>query len=289
LHSENGYNMGSAVRKSDSGTWRVPPHAESVLRQPASMMPLATHSMASYAIRAMRLEHGPAAIDLMRGLLQWDTAPSAMAVQMAEVAALVPRHALSAALSGGVRILGAIGMPYGDAANARNWTSAMKQAGVDLDAPVGRGILEGREGWPPLVLLAKAGDYTFVQALIAEGAYLEARGKDGMTPFLAACASGHRNVVDLLHELGADVQARDSLSCNGMHLALNASKTMADAIDVLETLKGFVDPTQEDFHGQTPLDMLNDMEVGEGYGREDIEERVREILSAGPPAPVRKR
>jgi ankyrin repeat protein len=132
-------------------------------------------------------------------------------------------------------------------------------------------------GRPPLVAVAGEGDETFVRALHAEGASLVACDADGRTAFLAAC-SGKPNVVSLLRSMGADVGARDGHGMNGMHVALKASRTMADALPVLEDLNGVIDTTQEDDLGRTPLDMLGDMEVGEDHGYDDIELRVREIL-----------
>jgi len=60
-----------------------------------------------------------------------------------------------------------------------------------------------------LIRAAMAGDLATVQAIIAEGARVNAKSKDGWTALMAASANGHRAVVQALLAQGADVNAKD--------------------------------------------------------------------------------
>ena len=57
---------------------------------------------------------------------------------------------------------------------------------------------------------ALVGDMEWCKRLLREGADIEQRGRGfGMTPVMAAAASGHLSVVQLLVENGAKINVRD--------------------------------------------------------------------------------
>ncbi|GAA6077549.1 unconventional myosin-XVI-like, partial [Tachysurus ichikawai] len=58
-----------------------------------------------------------------------------------------------------------------------------------------------------------------VRQLVSSGANVNQRNEDGVTLLHIACASGYREVVDLLLENGADVQATDNSYWTPLHLA----------------------------------------------------------------------
>ena len=55
---------------------------------------------------------------------------------------------------------------------------------------------------------AFTGRMEVVELLIANGANVNAKDKDGGTPLLHATLSGHREIVELLISKGADVNAK---------------------------------------------------------------------------------
>lgn len=60
-----------------------------------------------------------------------------------------------------------------------------------------------------LILAAEAGNVKEVSRLLADGADVNAKGKDDDTPLYAAAYWGHKGVAELLIAKGADVNAVD--------------------------------------------------------------------------------
>src|SRR6266581_2879248 len=69
---------------------------------------------------------------------------------------------------------------------------------------------------------AKKGKSKEIEALLAKGADLEARDKDGRTPLMLAAQYGRTESVRLLLEKGAKADARDAHRWNAYMLALLA-------------------------------------------------------------------
>ena len=79
---------------------------------------------------------------------------------------------------------------------------------------------------------AFTGRMEVVELLIANGANVNAKDKDGGTPLLHATLSGHRETVELLISKGADVNAK-------------------------------VAPSDRLFKGKTPLDLASKAEISD--------------------------
>ena len=70
------------------------------------------------------------------------------------------------------------------------------------------------DGSAALLAAACAGDCALVEALVAEGFFIDARGGPrGETALAVAAAHGHAEVVELLFEAGADLGALDAHGC----------------------------------------------------------------------------
>lgn len=67
-----------------------------------------------------------------------------------------------------------------------------------------------KEGATPLYLSCREGQRDAAEVLITAGADVNARSKNQRTPLLAAAAAGHAAVVDLLLRSGADLAASDA-------------------------------------------------------------------------------
>ena len=59
-----------------------------------------------------------------------------------------------------------------------------------------------------LINTASRGEAAAVQALLAKGADVNAKGRNGVTALMAASENGHRDVVQALRSKGADVNVR---------------------------------------------------------------------------------
>jgi ankyrin repeat protein len=77
------------------------------------------------------------------------------------------------------------------------------------------------DGWTPLHLACFFGHATLAEMLIAQGAEVNARSRNGMqnTPLHAAAAGRNRDAVRVLLEHGADVNARQEGGWRALHAA----------------------------------------------------------------------
>jgi len=76
-----------------------------------------------------------------------------------------------------------------------------------------------------LIAAAQAGDAEQVQTLIAAGVKINATGKDGLTPLLAAVTKDHSDIVKILADHGAQVDTRDGRNATPLFLAAREATT----------------------------------------------------------------
>ena len=124
---------------------------------------------------------------------------------------------------------------------------AIKQhlaAGADVDAK------GGWFGGTPLHYAVGEGHKKIVELLIAKGADVHEKAKDGTTPLLIATLLGHKEIAELLIAEGANVNAKDMNGLTPLHRA-----TYQGYKEIAELLiaKG-ADVNAKDDIGYTPVD-----------------------------------
>ena len=105
-----------------------------------------------------------------------------------------------------------------------------------------------------IIKAAKIGDIeTIKEILSTDASLIGARDKDGSTPLHCATWKGHKDLVDVLLNFGADVNAENSNDHWGttpLHAAAHANQT-AIAKKLLEHGANL---NARDMNGKTPLD-----------------------------------
>jgi hypothetical protein len=96
--------------------------------------------------------------------------------------------------------------------------------------------LQGADSARELLDAAAQGRTAKVQELVAKGAPLDARDKDGRTPLMLAAQHGNAEAVRYLLEKGADAAARDRAGATAWVLAMFAPAAHRDTEDVLKLL-----------------------------------------------------
>ena len=76
-----------------------------------------------------------------------------------------------------------------------------------------------KDGWTPLHLAAWNGRDSIVEMLLAADADVDARTNAGWTPLYWAARKGHDSIVEILLAAGADVDARSNDGWTPLHLA----------------------------------------------------------------------
>jgi uncharacterized protein len=106
------------------------------------------------------------------------------------------------------------------------------------------------DGWTPLALAAHFGAQASARLLLVAGADLSLRSKNptGNTALHAAVAGKRHEIVDLLVEAGADVNAQDADGWTPLNLA--AHEGVPETVRLL--LANRADPTIPANNGQTP-------------------------------------
>jgi ankyrin repeat protein len=104
-----------------------------------------------------------------------------------------------------------------------------------------------------IIKAAKSGDAETVQALLKEDPTLvDARDSDGSTPLHCATWKGQQNVVAVLLEAGANVNAvnqNEHWGTTPLHAAAHANQTAIAKM----LLEGGADPKAKDSEGRTPF------------------------------------
>jgi len=111
------------------------------------------------------------------------------------------------------------------------------------------------EGWTPLHFASREGQMEMVRLLIEHGADVNAQidtyqNYSGTTSLHLAAAYGHKSVVELLLANGADINRRDGEGNTALHRALGI-KTCDDVVELLITSGADVNARNE--AGETPL------------------------------------
>ena len=137
----------------------------------------------------------------------------------------------------------------GNSAALRTWLAR----GGQIDAPLLRSV---EETWTPLMLACAEGDSTLVRAIIEAGgarasASVGTKVLASSTPLHVASRYGHAGAVDVLLELGAVVDARDTVGATPLQYA--AGNGHLKAMEAL--LDSGAETSAESPEGATALDM----------------------------------
>jgi len=123
-------------------------------------------------------------------------------------------------------------------------------------APADVGLVSGSAQSPataqeiPLQKAVEAGDKELVARLLAEGAEVNAKDKDGVTPLHVTTIRGDKEVVVLLLAKGADVNMKDSKGGTPLRIAA-AIRGLKEIAELL--LANGADVNAQDSNGATPL------------------------------------
>ncbi|KAF3022633.1 hypothetical protein E8E14_013938 [Neopestalotiopsis sp. 37M] len=113
------------------------------------------------------------------------------------------------------------------------------------------------EGWTALTLAVEDGQDLVVQLLHDYGADMNARDGNGRTPLELAIDQGHNTIVKLLLDYGADMNARDGNGQTPLELAIGKGHNT-----IVKLLLDYgADMNAGDENGQTPLELA----IGKGH------------------------
>lgn len=142
----------------------------------------------------------------------------------------------------------------------------------------GGGLSGGSSLDAALLDAVSKGDFARMQALLAQGANVNAGDKDGTTPLMMAAINGHVSVVQAILDKGADVNARDKDGFTALWDA--ASEGHLQVVHVL--LARGADVNARNNEGKT---ILSELEHGflahPGVSREAIKNIINALKRAG--------
>lgn len=108
------------------------------------------------------------------------------------------------------------------------WTAVCKQL-IAADADV------NKPGWTPLHYAATKGHLDIINLLLESNAYIDAESPNGTTPLMMAAEYGTPQAVKLLLNSGADPLAKNSLGLTALDFA-----TRAERPDAVQLIKAFI-------------------------------------------------
>lgn len=88
-----------------------------------------------------------------------------------------------------------------------------------VDALLAKGAEVNRPGWTPLHYAASSGHNDIVQLLLDKSAYIDAESPNKTTPLMMAARHGHIRTVKLLLDEGADATLRNDLGMDAIDFA----------------------------------------------------------------------
>lgn len=103
-------------------------------------------------------------------------------------------------------------------ANKSDATPTTKQ-GREIKKRLQKPVSESTDKSMSLWMAANSGRLEEVEQLLSEGADINARAGNGMTPLILASWNGHTKVVELLLRKGADVNAKTNIGSTALKLA----------------------------------------------------------------------
>jgi ankyrin repeat protein len=103
--------------------------------------------------------------------------------------------------------------------------AAFKANKPAVDALLKKGAAVNRQGWTPLHYAAAAGDNDIVQMLLDKSADLNARSPNGTTPIMMAARGSHILTVKLLLDAGADATLKNQQGMTAIDFARQAGNT----------------------------------------------------------------
>ncbi len=136
---------------------------------------------------------------------------------------------------------------------------AMRESETQKALPSDLRAVNRLVGYTPLYKAVAYGSTDMITLLLDNGADINARSNVGLTPLHEAAFSSKLRSLKLLLEAGADVSARSESGLTSLHVAAVRSKlTSADEINHIRILsvlvKAGADVRAEDTSGLTPLD-----------------------------------
>lgn len=130
----------------------------------------------------------------------------------------------------------------------------LRAHGVEANADAAEG------GWPPLVFQCRGdrgGNVERVRALLAAGADVGARNHKGQTALHCAAKAGFEDIVALLLEHDAEIDAQDAAGETPLAAALRSTVKNKERLRAVawRLVAAGADPTCADARGRSPLDI----------------------------------